>query len=96
MSPGLASSRNDSRPETNAAHDACHRAGHRWRDCLWNPVDICCWWIIPLPHVTTVLEPISLLVGRAFTVWAFGQARSDLTASASVPKSCLKRRNDLV
>jgi hypothetical protein len=59
-------------------HDACHQAGHRWRDCILTPAAIIHWFIIQVLHGNTALEHISLLANRAFTDSAYCQARSNL------------------
>jgi Transposase DDE domain len=64
--------------DEKAIHDACHRAGHRWRDRLLRPAAIIHWFIIQVLHGNTALKHISLLAGRAFTGSAYGLARANL------------------
>ena len=65
-----------------AVHDACRRAGHRWRDCLLTPVAILRWFVVQVLHGNTALTHVSLLAGRSFTDAAFCQARARLPLSA--------------
>lgn len=50
-----------------AVHDACRRAGHRWRDRLLTPVAILRWFVVQVLNGNTALTHVSLLAGRAFT-----------------------------
>ena len=61
-----------------AVHDACRRAGHRWRDCLLTPAAILRWFLVQVLHGNTALTHVSLLAGRSFTDAAFCQARARL------------------
>src|SRR5262245_20936388 len=61
-----------------AVHDACRRAGHRWRDRLLTPVAILRWFVIQVLHGNTALAHVSLLAGRSFTDAALCQARARL------------------
>jgi hypothetical protein len=61
-----------------AVHDACRRAGHRWRDRLLTPVAILRWFVIQVLNGNTALTHVSLLAGRSFTDAAFCQARARL------------------
>ena len=65
-----------------AVHDACRRAGHRWRDCLLTPVAILRWFVVQVLHGNTALTHVSLLAGRSFTDAAFCQARARLPLAA--------------
>jgi hypothetical protein len=64
--------------DEKAIDEACHHAGHRWRDCVLTPVAIIHWFIIQVLHGNTALEHVSLLAGRAFTDSAYCQARANL------------------
>jgi hypothetical protein len=64
--------------DEKAIDDACHQAGHRWRDCVLTPIAIIHWFIIQVLHGNTALEHISLLAGRTFTDSAYCQARANL------------------
>ncbi len=64
--------------DEKAIHDACRRAGHRWRRCPLTPAAIVHWFIIQVLQGNTALEHISLLAGRAFTASAYCQARGSL------------------
>jgi hypothetical protein len=61
-----------------AVHDACRRAGHRWRDCLLTPVAILRWFVVQVLNGNTALTHVSLLAGRSFTDAALCQARARL------------------
>jgi hypothetical protein len=61
-----------------AVHEACRRAGHRWRDCLLTPVAILRWFVVQVLRGNTALTHVSLLAGRSFTDAAFCQARARL------------------
>ena len=65
-----------------AVHDACRRAGHRWRDCLLTPVAILRWFVVQVLNGNTALTHVSLLAGRSFTDAAFCQARARLPLPA--------------
>jgi hypothetical protein len=65
-----------------AVHDACRRAGHRWRGCVLTPVAILRWFVVQVLNGNTALAHVSLLAGRAFTDAAFCQARARLPLSA--------------
>lgn len=64
--------------DEDAVHDACRRAGHRWRDRLLPPVAILRWFVVQVLHGNTALTHVSLLAGRSFTDAAFCQARARL------------------
>ena len=64
--------------DKKAIHDACRRAGHRWRDCVLTPAAIIHWFIIQVLHGNTAVEHVSLLAGRVFTGAAYCLARSNL------------------
>jgi hypothetical protein len=61
-----------------AVHDACRRAGHRWRDCLLTPAAILHWFIVQVLNGNTALTHVSLMAGRSFTDAAFCLARARL------------------
>src|SRR3954454_5588642 len=61
-----------------AVHDACRRAGHRWRDCLLTPVAILRWFVVQVTHGNTALAHVSLLAGRSSTDAPLCQARARL------------------
>jgi hypothetical protein len=63
-------------------HDACRRAGHRWRDCLLTPVAILRWFVVQVLHGNTALTHVSLLAGRSSTDAALCQARARLPLAA--------------
>src|SRR3954447_288795 len=63
-------------------HDACRRAGHRWRDCLLTPAAILRGVIVQVLNGNTALAHVSLLAGRSFTDAAFCQARARLPLAA--------------
>src|SRR4051794_1920076 len=82
----------DAHLNESAVHDACRRAGHRWRDCLLTPVAILRWFLIQVLHGTPALTHVSLLAGRSFTDAAFCQARARLPLAAY--RAVLRGLND--
>jgi hypothetical protein len=64
--------------DDNAVHEACRKAGHRWRARRLTPAAIIHWFIIQVLHGNTALEHISLLADRKFTDSAYCQARANL------------------
>src|SRR3954454_23238314 len=75
-----------------AVHDACRRAGHRWRDCLLTPVTILRWFVVQVAHGNTALAHVSLLAGRSFTDAALCQPRARLPLAAY--RAVLRGLND--
>ena len=65
-----------------AVHDACRRAGHRWRDCLLTPVAILRWFVAQVLNGNTALAHVSLMAGRSLTDAAFCLARARLPLAA--------------
>jgi hypothetical protein len=58
--------------------DACHAAGHTWRDCLLDPAAILHLFLLQVLHGNTALAHLPRLVGRSFTASAVCQARARL------------------
>ena len=64
------------RLDPDSIRAACRQAGHRWRDCLLNPVAIVHWFVLQVLHGNTSLEHVARLAGGQFTGSAYCLARA--------------------
>jgi hypothetical protein len=55
------------RLDPEAIRTACRDVGHRWRQCVLDPVAVVHWFLIQVLHGNTSLEHVARLAGGLFT-----------------------------